>query len=148
MGLTLQFLLGALRVPTGATASLSGPIELTRLLESMRDETPASHCVRIAECDRLRQPVAMLLRLPYQPGVGFASLPSPRSGRVSLYVSQQFLADASGGVNTAAGTLWEIVGPYISTGHFSFSEGRAQDFSEGDLMLIRDAFAIPDEDEA
>src|SRR5690606_26441005 len=58
-GLTLAFLIGALRQPIGRLVSTEqeGIGELKRLLLLMRDETPPTHYICVNECDRLREPV-------------------------------------------------------------------------------------------
>src|SRR5260221_2735595 len=86
-GLTFPFLLGALRTPPGLTIAADelNRGELTTLLESMRDNTPPSHYVRIALCDWLHEPVAAALRGPHPPTIGLpitsrdVSTPTPLS---------------------------------------------------------------------
>lgn len=72
VGLTLSFLIGALRTPVGTLADDdTSRSELLLLLRRMRDETPKGLYVRIAECQTLHQPIAALF-----PGDPMAGSPS------------------------------------------------------------------------
>lgn len=148
-GLTFPFLVGALREPPGAVSATEVAVgELKRLLESMRDDTPESHVIRIAECDRLHQPVAAPIPGMFNLGVGYAAIPSLKNGRVSLYVSEQYLQGKRPSVETVSNSLWNLSAAAISERRFSFDRGSFRVFDDWDLGLIRDALAMADEDEA
>jgi hypothetical protein len=148
-GLTFPFLVGALREPPGAATDTNvAEGELKRLLVSMRDETPESYAIRISECDRLHQPVAAQIPGVYSAGVGFAAIPSPTNGRVSLYVSEQYLLGAPRGIDAVSNPLWTMSATAISERHFSFHDGSFHGFDDRDLGFIREALAMADEDEA
>lgn len=148
-GLTFPFLIGALREPPGATTVAdTARDELTKLLKSMRDDTPASHVIRIAECDRLHQPVAAPIPRGYSPGVGFTAIPSRTSERVSLYVSKQYLVGVLQSIDAVSDSLWNVIAAPVAERHFSFYEGAFHRFDDRDLGFIRDALAMADEDEA
>lgn len=147
-GLTLPFLVGALREPPGAAlATEAAAGELKRLLVSMRDDTPESHIIRIAECDRLHQPVAAPFPGVYNMGIGFAAIPSLKNGRVSLYVAEQYLLGAPPRVDAVLSSLWNMSAAAISERRFSFHGGSFCEFDNRDLGFIRDALAMADEDE-
>ena len=148
-GLTFPFLIGALRAPPGvATATDTARDELTELLKSMRNDTPESHVIRIAECDRLHQPVAAPIPAGFSPGVGFAAIPSPTSGRVSLYVSEQYLLSAPPSVDAVSNSLWNMSAAPIAERHFSYREGAFHSF-DGRLGLAaaREGFHVLPEPE-
>jgi hypothetical protein len=148
-GLTFPFLVGALREPPGAVTDTNVAAgELKRLLVSMRDDTPESYTIRIAECDRLHQPVAAPIPGGYGAGVGFAAIPSPTNGRVSLYVSEQYLPGASRGIDAVSNSLWIKSATTISERRFSFNDGAFQRFDDRDLAFIREALTMVYDDEA
>ena len=149
-GLTLPFLVGALRIPPGRLISddASNLAQLRALLESMRDHTPDEYYIKIAKCDRLQQPVAAPGPRGYRPASIDKPLPTPTRSNCALFASPQYLIDETGGIDALVESLWAAVGTPISNGLFSFRDGSFQPFDERDLRFIRDALASGREDEA
>lgn len=149
-GLTFPFLIGALRTPPGLVVAgeEANFAELHALLGSMRDHTPHSRYVRIAECDRLRQAVAAPGFLRFRPPGVDRQIPSPAHGVCALYVQPQYIPDEVRGIASVAESLWRECAQAILTGNFSFRNGSFQSFDDADLRFIREAFLAPEDDEA
>ena len=149
-GLTLPFLVGALRNPPGRVISdtIRNLADLRTLLEAMRDDTPDGYYIQIAKCDRLQQPVAAPGPQNYRPTSVDTPLPSPSRRDCSLFASPQYVTNDTAGIDALAESLWAAVGIPISNGLFSFRDGFFQTFDESDFQFIRDALASGWEEEA
>src|SRR5205823_3788329 len=81
-GLTIPFLVGATHKPTTYEPIEEGAAftELTSLLVSFRDVTPHSHCVVMAECVDLLEPIAALY--PSGGGAYCEPVPDPSSAGI------------------------------------------------------------------
>ncbi|MBI4591572.1 MAG: hypothetical protein HY725_22330 [Candidatus Rokubacteria bacterium] len=147
-GLTPSFLVGALRNPPGAVLDEQTSLaEFRALLQAMMDETPSGFLVRIAQCPRLRQPVAAAL--PGTPTLANASLGeaiSSRGGAASqLYVWPEYFSDESRGLESVTAALWKVFGRPTCEGRFSYRDAAFQPLDADDLRFIRRAFEAQDE---
>jgi hypothetical protein len=149
-GLTLPFLVGAIRVPVGKTllAEDDNYREFQALLESMRDDTPDLYYIRIAECDRLRQPVVSPCPSLYRPGSVDKRIPSRARNGCWLYVQPDYLPEEERGIASLVESMWRHSAQPILDGKFSYRNGSFQPFDENDLRFIREALAAVSEDEA
>lgn len=144
VGLTPSFLLGAMRTPPGAVSDVtSSRRELSALLESMRDNV-SGELVCIAECNNLHQPIARLMEGTSLGHLGDATL-LPDGSPSKLYAWPQYFARASRDVESMADGLWNILGPSICEGRFSYRGGSWQKFDRDDLTFIRRAFENDDD---
>jgi hypothetical protein len=146
-GMTLPFLVGALQEPSGqALSSEAAFLELRKVLESMRDETPPSHVIRIAECDRLHQPVAApinaMFRLPDN-----VPIVSPRTQRSALFVAREYL-ESGDTLDAALDSLWRANENPLSEGRYSYRGGAFQSFDAADRAFVEAALSMADDDEA
>jgi len=95
--------------------------ELTSLLFSFRDATPASHCVVIAECDTLYQPVVALYptsaRREDCEGVAASTEAETR-----LYVQRGYFQRRDWSIDSAIEWLWDRFGRPLIRGEFSFQK--------------------------
>jgi hypothetical protein len=135
VGLTIPFVIGAMRDSADTAPTDEGRCfsELVLLLEEMRDQTPESHLVKIAECTTLIQPVAAL----YPASSRFnrrEAVPSPKDGRVSLYVQTRYRCD--GTIDPVADHLWQEFRNEILGRRFSFKNGTYVPFDEADERFI------------
>lgn len=147
-GLTPSFLVGALRIPPGAVLDEQTSLaEFRALLQAMVNETPSGFLVRIAQCPRLRQPVAAALS--GTPALADASLGEAiafHGGAASrLYVWPEYFSDESRGLESVTVALWRVFGRPICEGKFSYRAGAFQPFDADDLWFIRRAFEAEDE---
>jgi hypothetical protein len=138
-GLTLPFLLGALRSPPGKpfTTEAEAQDALGALLESMGKDAPENYTVRIAHCDKTQQAVAALVYMPQEwcKKVGAAG---------SLYISPEYIK----GKKQPEKALWRLCKKSVLSGSFSFIEGKQQNFNDQDLEFISGALATEAESDA
>lgn len=148
-GLTLAFLIGALRTPAGAPTSdeSANLAAFLALIRSMRDETPESHYIHVAECDRLRQPVANPMSSYFKPSDVDRPLVSPISNRAALVFQPQYLSDPERGIDSIAEALWPLLVEPLVTGRFSYYDGAFRPYRADDLAFIAEALALPDDNE-
>lgn len=121
--------------------------ELEALLVSMRDESPDTHFVRVAECDRLRLPVAA----PCRSGLRLSQVipvPSPARGSCSLFVEPRYSQDPARGIKSVADGLWNEAAKPLLEGKFSFRAGEFHPFDDYDLQFILQALAVEEDDES
>lgn len=140
-GLTLPFLVGALRI--NGEGLRSAKDELFGILQSMRDESASEHTVRIAECDRLHQPVAAIIPGWARPAIG-KGIPSPQGGRTSLYIEEQYLIAGGSSLDALNTEFVDRAVELVDGSAFSFQNGEYREFMEEDLAFIRDALAFAD----
>lgn len=150
-GLTIPFIVGALRTPPGSliTDQTLGIAEVESLLVSMRDETPESCYVRIADCDWLEQPVVSTNDIRYagcfrNSYVGFST--TTDEGPL-LLVQPKYCPDKERGITSVATTLWGRYADAIMSGRFSFRDGTFQPYDSTDLQFIYDAYAAQSDEE-
>lgn len=140
-GLTLSFLVGAIREPLGAVVAEDvSTREFLVILNSMRDcalDLP----VRVVKCVWLQQPVAAL-----DTQVAADEIPIlPADGsKPHLFVARRYLADGSPDVDTAFRNLWPIFRQPINEGKFSYSieNDEFQPFDVKDESFIRRALDV------
>ncbi len=140
-GLTPSFLVGALRTPPGAVLDLQTSLaEFRALLESMSDETPSRFHVRIAQCPRLRQPIAALISTTAAAGSSLGEPIATHGGLPpKLYAWPEYFADDSRDVGSLGRALWVVFGTPICEGRFSYRDGAFQLFDASDLEFIQRA---------
>jgi hypothetical protein len=148
-GLTLVFLIGALRTPPGRmianeNANLE---EFVALLLSIRDNTPESHYIHVGLCDRLHQPVANPAPSFCRPSNTARPLPSPTINHRTLVLQPVYFPDPMRGIDSIVEALWPQLVEPIMSGKFSFYDGAFHPFGKNDLAFIAEALALPDEDE-
>jgi len=137
-GLTIPFLIGALRNPPGQIIA-GEPLnygELCTLLEQMRDANLSTQSVRIARCVKLHEPVAAI----YNTGERMTmaeSISTASAALTHLYVEQQYRG--SGEVTDVVDKLWARIGAFIVSGAFSYQDGEYRAFSPADYDFINRA---------
>ena len=148
LGLTLPFLIGALRTPPGATVADAGVSigELRRLLESMRDETPDSYYIRIMTCNNLGQPVATPGPSRYRQGTVDREIFSTKRDMCSLYIEPTYLPDEQRGFASLLECLWSHSAQPILERRFSFRNGTFDAFSEDDRRFIQEALSASEDE--
>ena len=130
-GLTIPFLVGAAFESCRPDALEEQALyaELNALLLSFRDATPASHCVIIAECTTLYEPVAALY-----PSIArredCEGLADSSGVAVRLYVQHGYFRRKEWSLASAIGWLWDRFGETLVRGEFSFH--KAEDASHGE----------------
>jgi hypothetical protein len=148
LGLTLPFLIGALRTPPGARVTDEDVSikELQSLLESMRDETPDSYYIRIMTCNNLGQPVATPGPSRYRQGSVDRQLFSSKRNICFLYAEPTYLPDEKRGIASLLESLWDHTAQPIRESRFSFRNGKFDAFSESDLRFIREALSTSEDE--
>lgn len=145
-GLTVPFLVGAC-LERSEQALEPDVVRncLASLLQSMRDETPSSHVIRISECDRLHQPVAAPIPGMITSGIGIP-IPPAIGTPARLYIEQQYLVGPPT-IESASQGLWQLLGTCLSAGQFSFRGGSYHAFDNEDRALLTSAATVKEEDE-
>lgn len=138
-GLTLPFLIGALRNPPGVTSSDESICfeEFDGLLASMRDKTPPGYSVSIGKCSRLGQPVATIVDVPQG---HYKEWPSRELPKLSLYIAREYLTKGASSSETSM-RLWMLCKDAVMTGRFSFDLASAsyRSFTPLDFDFIEKA---------
>lgn len=140
-GLTLPFLVGAMRTPVGSVVADENKsiVEVKGLLSSMRDETPDTSYISLTVCDRLHQPVFSECSKYFTPSDFYARIPMLDGKKCFLYVSQSILLRDKENVEDLLGALWQRNGDAILQGKFSHSNGAFTTYSDENLTLILNA---------
>ena len=148
-GLTLVFLIGALRTPPGRVITDEGAnlAEFVALIRSMRDETPESHYIHVGKCDRLHQPVANPTSSYFRPTDTDRPLPSPTLNRTAVVFQPKYFPDPARGIESITDALWPLLVEPVMAGSFSFYEGAFHRYGKNDRAFIAQALALPDDDE-
>lgn len=149
-GLTLPFLVGALRTPVGAVVvdKHKNISDVKGLLLSMRDKTPGTSYISLTVCDRLHQPVFAESSSHFTPSDFFARIPTLDGKRCFLYVAPNILVrEKNQSVGDLLEALWKQNGDAISHGEFSYSKGAFTKYSDKDLLLIARAGSQANEEE-
>ena len=121
-GLTIPFVLGALRRPVGQVLSDDESREQLRdLLVAMRDDAPHPYHVIIQGCGNLKEPIITLSDIP--PGGGLR-LDSPTTKGRALYF-QPFYGLPVDDFESLVDGLWDRYKTDISKGYFSCSPSNA-----------------------
>ena len=144
-GLTLPFLVGALQSSqqTQADRVSCDRAGLKRLLEMMRDTTPDGFYVRIAECDRVRNPVVF----PSSGWNGFdRRLRSRLLGRFTVFLSRKYFEMPVRGVNSVVHCFWAIYASAIEEQRFSYRNGQFGKFDNADTSFIVEALSMFDDE--
>jgi hypothetical protein len=142
-GLTLSFLVGAMRRPPGARLAENISIcEFQSILESMRDQSVDSR-VRILKCVWLQQPVAAL---DNQASADEVPISSGRGGGPHLFVAQTYLVSGPPDVGTVLRNLWGTFQQPINNGRFSYlvEDETFRPFTTNDFAFIERALAADD----
>jgi hypothetical protein len=137
-GLTLSFLLGAMRRPPGAVVAEDISIrEFRFVLESMRDQFVDCR-VRILKCIWLQQPV---VALDNQESIDEVPISASSDGDPQLYVSQKYLVGGPPDLETVFTNLWDTFRQPINEGRFSYlvDDESFQPFTANDLAFIQGA---------
>ena len=133
-GLTLPFLVGALRTPPGALIHGDDENfrEFEKLLLDMRNRMPAGYSVMIGPCSRLHQPIAHISQSPQPNYVGW---PAQEQPRMSLSFSPRYVAN-EGLIDQAPQLMWDLCRTPIVAGNFSFDDGMYRRFTAQDIDFI------------
>lgn len=144
-GLSIPFMIGCTQQPPGTR--LTGPEvrdALRSLLVAMRDTTPEAYVIRIAECDRLREPVAA----PIMAGYGFpdcVGIPQIDGRRTALFVGREYMGDGRD-IEVVEQAIWRLNEEPLTTGNYSKRGGQWLPFNGDDVEFALSAAAYPDED--
>jgi hypothetical protein len=115
-GLTLSFLVGAMRNPPGTLLNEDSNIrELRSVLESMRDQSVGT--VRILKCLWLQQAVAAL---EYQVAADEVAIQNSCNEAPGLFVAERYLLGGGPDVDTVCRNLWSTFQQPINEGRFSY----------------------------
>jgi hypothetical protein len=116
-GMTLPFLVGAIRRPVGAIVAEAVSVrEFQSLLESMRDQ-PVNSSVHIFNCAQFQQPTAALC--DHSPD-SEAPIAACGGDAPHLFVAERYLTGGPPNIETALRNLWNIVQKPINEGRFSY----------------------------
>lgn len=137
-GVTLPFIIGALRDPIGAIQNHETSwSELLMLVRAMGEETPEDYQIRISRCDHIGQPIVTPYTGIYQiSGIPIVSLTTSRH---VVFVAEEFVRGSSTSLETLAARLWEECSGVIDSGRFSFRSGDYRSYSDDDLQAIRES---------
>jgi hypothetical protein len=140
-GLTLPFLIGAMRTPVGSVVvgKEQNMADAEHLLESIRDNTPNTSYISLTVCDRLHQPVFAECSIYFMPPDLHARIPKMDSEGCFLYVAPNILSQGENRIEDLLETLWKVNGDAILEGAFSFSNGAFAKYSDKDFALISSA---------
>jgi hypothetical protein len=143
MGLTVPFLIGALREPPGS-AFVGDPTisEIRNLLASMMDYSRDHSGMRVYECQTLRQPTVML-----EESWGAEAVHLPDGSPSHLYAWLQYFSSGAHDVESLSQGLWDRLNDSIRVRRFSYRLGSYQEFNNEDLDFIARAFARQDDAE-
>jgi hypothetical protein len=145
-GVTIPFLLGALREPPGtAKDAVSSQTELRTLLAAMRDDTPDGYQTTISVCGGIGQ---LIVTIAYSPEhhAGRQRIRSPKNPDRGLDIEPTYGLQASD-LDDLAAELWRRHGDAISKGSFSYRESQWRPFDEQELDRIRQCL-VSEEDGA
>jgi hypothetical protein len=148
-GLTLPFLVGALRNPVGTIIEdeKENIKDALSLLVSIRDETPDTSYISLTVCPGLQQPVFHEgLNTPLD--TTLTKVPKLDNIECCLYVSASILPNGKQSVEDLMDSLWQVSSAEIVGGKFSFANGNFMNFTDKDYQLIKDAHTIEDEHDA
>ena len=146
LGLTVAFLVGALREPPGTKLKVDpGVDEIRDLLKQMMPwPDQRSSVVRIYECDKLGEPTACLSDVK-SGSLGDAVL-LPDGSPSRLYAWPQYFADDSRHLDSITQRLWGLLNEHIRRGEFSHRRGSYEEFNDDDRAFVKRAFERADED--
>jgi hypothetical protein len=115
IGLTIPFILGALRQPVGQVLSSAESFEeLRALLVALRDNAPDLLKAQILRCPDLDEPIITLFSTEVSDSLRFDS---PLNQGRALYVSFYGIFDND--FESLVNSLWERYETILSEGHFS-----------------------------
>lgn len=145
LGLTVAFLVGALREPPGSELASEPTItELRDLLAPMMIPRSTSSVVRIYECGTLGEPTACLS--DSSSGSSGDSVALPDGSPSALFAWPQYFSNDSRDLESLSGCLWGLLNDKIRRQTFSFRQGSYQQFNEDDREFIARALARHDDD--
>ena len=138
LGLTLPFLLGALRHPIGSHTdnALENQKGILNLLASMRDQTPSDTYVSLTICDRLNEPVFTTGSSKTKQPESYARLVIPETNNCHLYVTGAFLSSGPQPAESLLEKLWERHGNEVMEGRFSWYKGQFRPYIAEDISFI------------
>jgi hypothetical protein len=148
-GLTLPFLIGAMRTPVGSVVvdKEQNMADVEQLFESIRDNTPDTSYISLTVCDRLHQPVFAESSSYFTPPELHARIPKLDGEECFLYVAPIILPQEKNRIEDLLEVLWKVSGDAILEGAFSFSNGAFVKYSDKDFALISSAKHIQENEE-
>lgn len=146
LGLTVAFLIGALREPPGTKLDAdSGVGEIRDLLRQMMTATDENaSVVRIYECDKLHEPTACLSDIRSGSLGDVVLLPDRSPSR--LYAWPQYFSDDSRDLESITQRLWGLLNEHLRKREFSHRHGSYNELNDDDRAFIERAFARADDD--
>jgi hypothetical protein len=144
LGLTVTFLLGAIRNGRDTPECGRSKADLRALLADTMSEHQADAVVRIYECGTLHEPTACL-----SDGMagGLGDAVTLRDGSPSkLYAWPQYFAGPSKDLDSLTRGLWNLLDAPLSAGKYSYRHGY-KEFDTDDDAFIRRALGRHDDDE-
>lgn len=144
-GLTIPFVVGALRIWPGRPLGYDVGIEEVRsLLTSVRDEVPQGVFMRIYSCEKVQ--ALVLARVGAYPAYCL-EFPSPKNSNQILFVEKSVMPEGNASFEELVATLWQQYAVIIKNEEFSRQDGYFQSFSAADMDLVQRAIARSDDDE-
>jgi len=141
--LTFPFLIGALRIPVGATSGPGGDArkELEALVDLMRSHRAIGYFHHVYRCPDLGQLVVTKVVNSSTPPYALAIQPAQASEVPTLYVSDGVPRNSTSPFTSLVATIWNEVGSAIGGGSFSCRGKQFQPFNDDELRIIRKALA-------
>lgn len=139
-GFTMAYLIGALREPVGAISGDEGRDyrEFVELLEHFQNLDHISKCyIGIAECVKLKQPVAALYNSSEALEERKLEIIKSNSKNSTLYASSQY--HKKGSFDSLVEALWQNSKQHILAGEFSFENSQYSAFTNKDKANIAEA---------
>ena len=136
-GLTIPFILGALRQPVGQVLPSDVSLEeLRAFLVSLRDDAPNPYNVIIRGCTDLSEPIVTLSNTA---PTGFLRFDSPSKQECTLYFQSFYgLVIYDGDFESLVESLWKRYEQIISEGQFSsLGDNKWEAFGESDLTKLK-----------
>ena len=119
------------------------PDEFRQLLEALRTEVPADFVVRLAECDRLGQPVATPIRREnYWRADADRHFAKEEAGMPSLIVEPRPTYGVGEGFDALEAALWRLLQLPLQEGRLSYRSGGYRALCDEDLEFVRAATSL------
>ncbi len=146
-GLTIPFVLGAMRMWPGQPLGLSSEarVQLRALIASVCDDAPDEVFIRLFPCDRVRE---LVLTPVGGPAPYCVAIPSATRSEPALYVDLDVLRGSQNEVDALVAELWRRYADAIQEGRFSVHAGTFTRFNDADLSFINAALTRSDEEDA
>jgi hypothetical protein len=149
LGLTLPFVLGALRQPIGSPFQNNQVAKeaLVLLLARFHSESPELTTVRIFTCPDLGLPVVSVNSTQYHPSHARWGISKPE--HVPLSIDPPYRPARSDDFQATASLLWPHISMAIGECKFAYSKTSKsfRTFDEADLQFVADALVYDEDNE-